>query len=343
MSMVRVNIHIFLTVSLLAAGARPRELGIKIGVGEPGKWDAITDVEGVRVGHATLRDAHTGVTAILPHGGNLFREKVTAAIEAFNGFGKITGVTQVRELGELETPIVLTSTLSVWRAADALVGWVLAQNPDAVSVNPVVGETNDSMLSDIRARPIGDKEVRAAIGGAKSGPVEGGCVGAGAGTVALGWKGGIGTASRKTDKGMVGVLVQTNFGGRLTVAGVPVWKELAAPKPAEKGSIIIVIATDAPLDARQLGRLARRAELGLARVGGAMSHGSGDYAIAFATQKGTFADDQMGALFDGVAEATEEAILDSLFRAQTTVGFKGRKVEALPVERVLEILKRRQP
>jgi D-aminopeptidase len=314
---------------------------VQIGVLEPGANDAITDVGGVRVGHATLRDAHTGVTVILPHGGNLFREKVPAAIEAFNGFGKITGVTQVRELGELETPIVLTSTLSVWRVADALVSWVLAQNPDAVSVNPLVAETNDSMLSDIRARPIGEREVKAALAAARGGPVEGGCVGAGAGTVALGWKGGIGTASRKAGSWMVGVLVQTNFGGRLTVAGVPVWKELTAPKPPDKGSVIIVVATDAPLDARQLGRLARRTELGLARTGAAMSHGSGDYAIAFATTKGSVADDAMGPLFDAAAEATEEAILDSLFRAQTTVGFRGRKVEALPVARVLELLKSR--
>ena len=361
-----------LVVAASPAGRRPRarEAGVVVGVLPSGPLDAITDVVGVKVGHTTLVDGEsvrTGVTVILPHGGNLFQDKVPAAVVVANGFGKLTGVTQVQELGTLETPIALTGTLNTWRVADALVGWTLAQpgNAEVVSVNPVVGECNDGTLSDGRLRPVGQEQVLAALAAAVSGPVAEGSVGAGTGTICMGFKGGIGTASRKLPASLggwtVGVLVQTNFGGGcLTVAGVPVGaelgcvpfrKELAA---AEAGSCMIVVATDAPLDARELRRVAARAPLGLARVGSFASHGSGDYAIAFSTHPAcrasheargvrtapVLADPDLSPVFMAVVEATEEAVYNSLFAATTVHGFEGHTSEALPVDRVLEILTR---
>jgi D-aminopeptidase len=335
----------------VAQPARPRarEAGVVIGRLAPGPLNAITDVEGVRAGHATLvrgGAVRTGVTAILPHGGNLFREKVPAAIEAFNGFGKLMGSTQVNELGEIETPILLTSTLNVPRVADALLDYMLALpgNEQVRSINPVVAETNDGFLNDIRGRHAGREEVFAAIRDAASGPVEEGAVGAGTGTVAFGWKGGIGTSSRRTGAGhMVGVLVQSNYGGDLTIAGVPVNRELRAPPSPGGGSVIAVIATNAPVDARNLKRLAARAALGLGRTGASGSNGSGDYAIAFSTQRAPaklLANDEMSPLFEAVIEATEEAVINSLFKARTATA-NGRTVEALPLEKTLEILRRR--
>jgi len=373
-----------------AAQERPRarEAGVIVGIFEPGPLDAITDVAGVRVGQVTRSEGdgptaiRTGVTAILPHGGDLFHERVPAAIVVGNGFGKLLGVTQLRELGELETPVLLTCTLCVWRAADAMVDWLLRQPGmgDVRSINPVVGETNDGFLSDIRARPIRPEDVVAALEGAKVGPVQEGAVGAGTGTVAFGFKGGIGTASRRLPAAYggynVGVLVQTNFGGILTVNGAPVGRELgkfafqqatssgaspASPRapggrevPADRGdgSCMIVVATDAPLDARNLDRLATRALAGLARTGSSMSNGSGDYVIAFSTaesvrrrpgqQPRTIQDlpnDGISPLFEAAIEATEEAIYDSLFKATTVTGAQGT-VEALPLARTLDILKK---
>ncbi|TFG66517.1 MAG: S58 family peptidase [Gemmatimonadales bacterium] len=331
---------------------RPREAGIRIGTFPPGPWNAITDVPGVLVGHATLirgDSIRTGVTAILPHDGDLFRDRVRAAIVVGNGFGKLVGLSQVQELGELETPVLLTGTLSVFRAADALVDTLLltAGNENIRSINPVVGETNDGFLSDIRARPIGSTEVRAALRNATSGPVLEGAVGAGTGTTALGYKGGIGTASRRvtSNTGMytVGVLVQTNFGGSLVIDGVPVGRMLKNGSPHDRaggGSIMLVIATDAPLEHRQLERLASRSFGGLSRAGASLSHGSGDYAIAFTVSGdppdygGGFLSD----LFVGVMEATEEAIVASLFAARTTSGHLGSS-EGLPVGRVLKLLR----
>ncbi len=355
-------------------GTRPRarEAGVVIGTLQPGPNNAITDVAGVGVGHATLiegRRLHTGVTAIVPHPGNLFRERVPAAIVVGNGFGKLTGVTQVQELGELETPILLTGTLSVWKAADAMADFLLRQPgmQDVRSINPVVGETNDGYLSDIRARPIDAALVERALTTLSYGAVAEGDVGAGAGTVAFGWKGGIGSSSRVLDAQAggytVGVLVQSNFGGQLTIAGVPVWTSLpdparyrdtpgaAAPSTGD-GSIMIVVATDAPLDPAGLQRLARRALVGLARTGSVMSNGSGDYVIAFSTARQNRRDPEaalqpaqsvaaarMTPLFQAVAEASEEAIIDSLFRAHTVVGDRGT-VPALPLAPVLERLRR---
>lgn len=337
---------------------RPREAGIRIGDLAPGPGNAITDVPGVLVGHATLAEGdslNTGVTAILPHGGDLFRERVRAAIVVGNGYGKLVGLSQVQELGELETPILLTGTLSVFRAADALIDTLLRVpgNEEIRSINPVVGETNDGYLSDIRARPIGAEQVRAALRDASSGPVAEGAVGAGRGTRALGYKGGIGTASRVVEAGAdawtVGVLVQTNFGGSLIVDGVPVGALLAEDRRASEphdarggGSIMIVIATDAALDHRHLERLAERSFGGLARAGASLSHGSGDYAIAFSVDRGRAEIPGGGALsrlFVAVRDATEEAIVASLFAAETTEGLHGT-AEALPVRRALEILER---
>ncbi len=369
---------------------RARELGITVGVIPTGTLNAITDVEGVLVGHTTLirgDNVRTGVTAILPHGGNLFREKVPGAVFVGNGFGKLAGSTQVNELGEIETPILLTSTLSVPRVADFVMDHMLALpgNEDVPSINPLVGETNDGYLNDIRGRHISRDDVFAAIKGAKGGPVAEGAVGAGTGTVAFGFKGGIGTASRKLPARLggftVGVLVQSNFGGVLTINGAPVGRELdryylkdelaappsqPSPQPpgqlqsqeiAADGSIIIVIATDAPLDARNLNRMAARAMMGLARTGAAGSNGSGDYAIAFSTAPDlrirpvsqnersvprtikTLGNDAASPLFLAVIEATEEAIYNSLFRA-TTMSGRGRTVEALPLDRTIEILRK---
>ena len=351
---------------------RAREAGVVVGVFEPGPLNAITDVAGVLVGQVTLREAdsvRTGVTAVRPHPGNAYLERVPAAIHVLNGFGKLLGVTQVRELGELETPILLTCTLCVWRAADAMVGWMLEQPgmAEVRSINALVGETNDGYLNDIRARPLRAEHVVTALERASGGPVEEGAVGAGTGTVAFGWKGGIGTSSRllPADLGgyTVGVLVQTNYGGVLTIAGAPVGQALgrhsfrrAAAAPAERdptadGSVMIVVATDAPLDARQLERLAVRAGVGLARTGATVSNGSGDYVIAFSTAPevrrapgaspaGTLVgNDAMTPLFQAVAEATEEAVYNSLFRATTTSGHGGT-VEALPLDATLDVLRR---
>lgn len=362
---------------------RTRDIGLKVGVLPTGPLNAITDVQGVLVGHTTLvrgENVRTGVTAILPHNGNLFREKVPGAVFVGNGFGKLAGSTQVNELGEIETPIVLTSTLSVPRVADYLIDYMLALpgNEQVQSINPLVAETNDGYLNDIRGRHISRDDVFAALKAAKSGAVEEGSVGAGTGTVAFGFKGGIGTASRKLPARLggytLGVLVQSNFGGVLTINGAPVGQELGryylkddvAPAQRDQspdGSIIMVVATDAPLDARNLRRLAARAMMGLGRTGGSGSNGSGDYVIAFSTapevrirlsnqsqrdaqRDGGLAhdlkllgNDSMSPLFLAAIEATEEAIYNSLFKATTTTG-KGHTVEALPMDRTLEILRK---
>ncbi|MCU1275534.1 MAG: L-aminopeptidase DmpA [Bryobacterales bacterium] len=340
---------------------RLREVGVKVGILPTGPLNAITDVAGVLVGHATLirgDNVRTGVTAVLPHTRNLFREKVAGAVFVGNGFGKLTGSTQVNELGEIETPILLTSTLNVPRVADALLDFMLSLpgNEDVRSINPVVAETNDGYLNDIRGRHAGRAEVFAAIQGAKSGPVEEGAIGAGTGTVAFGFKGGIGTSSRRLPASLggytVGVLVQTNYGGVLTIAGAPVGRELGryylkdelgsqGDGNSADGSVIVVIATDAPADHRNLKRMAARSMMGLARTGSAGSNGSGDYAIAFSTAHGTVpvSNDNMSPLFLAVIEATEEAVYNSLFRASTMTG-NGHTVEALPVEKTMEILKK---
>jgi len=345
---------------------RARDIGIVVGSIPTGPLNAITDVAGVRVGHTTIArgdSINTGITAILPHGGNPFRDKVPAAIVVGNGFGKLAGSTQVNELGELESPIVLTCTLCVPRAADAVLTWLLGLpgNEDVRSANPVVGETNDGFLNNIRARPISEADVLSAIRGAADGPVAEGAVGAGRGTVAFGWKGGIGTSSRKLPEKWggwtAGVLVQTNFGGDLRIGGVPieirVGAQHAAPLPTNgDGSIIIVIATDAPLDHLRLVRLAKRALAGLARTGSSMSNGSGDYVIAFSTARPppsqfdrptatleVVTNDGMSPLFQAVADATEEAIYNSLLRAETVRGYRG-VVRALPVDSTITILKR---
>ena len=365
---------------------RAREAGVIVGVLQPGALNAITDVGGVSIGHTTLirgDNVRTGVTAILPHNGNLFREKVPGAVFIGNAFGKLAGSTQVNELGEIETPIMLTSTLNVPRVADALIDYMLGLpgNEDVQSINPLVGETNDGYLNDIQGRHVGREEVFAAIKNARGGPVEEGVVGAGTGTVAFGFKGGIGTSSRKLPASLggytVGVLVQTNFGGILTINGAPVGRELGRYYLKEQlsskdfrskgptnlslsnspdGSVIIVIATDAPIDHRNLQRLAARSMMGLARTGAAGSNGSGDYAIAFSTapelrirtaadNRGSksnvilLSNDGMSPIFLAVIEATEEAIYNSLFRATTTTG-RGHTVDALPIDRTLEILRR---
>ena len=355
---------------------RAREAGVIVGVLPTGPLNAITDVDGVLVGHTTVirgDNIRTGVTAILPHGGNLFREKVPGAVFVGNGFGKLAGSTQVNELGEIETPILLTSTLSVPRVADFLMDYMLALpgNEDVVSINPLVAETNDGYLNDGRGRHISREDVFSAIKNAKGGAVAEGSVGAGTGTVAFGFKGGIGTSSRKLPARLggytVGVLVQSNFGGVLTINGAPVGRELGRyylkdELATEKqnhpdGSIIIVIATDAPLDARNLNRLAARAMMGLGRTGAAGGNGSGDYAVAFSTAAEvrirplarneantprsvkSLANDAVSPLFLAVIEATEEAIYNSLFRATTTTG-SGQTVEALPLDRTLEILRK---
>ena len=326
---------------------------------EAGPLNAITDVAGVRVGHATVirgDNIRTGVTAILPHGGNLFREKVPAAIVVANGFGKLAGSTQVNELGEIETPILLTSTLNVPRVADALIDFMLAipGNENVRSINPVVAETNDGTLNDIRSRPVGRDDVFAALKSASGGPVEEGSVGAGTGTIALGFKGGIGTSSRRVSGYTIGVLVQTNFGGSLTIAGVPVGEELraaAGASPAgtregagphtDHGSCVMVIATDAPVDARNLKRIAARAIMGMARTGASGSNGSGDYAIAFSTARGKplLSNEAMSPLFLATIEATEEAIVDSLVKATAVTG-NGHTAEAVPIDPTREILRR---
>ncbi len=359
-----------LTVPLRAQSEdrpRARDIGVAPGVMAPGNMNAITDVPGVLVGQVTLREGdgvRTGVTAILPHGGNLFRDKVPGAIHVANGFGKLTGISQVKELGEIETPIVLTCTLCVPRAADAVMTHAIDENPDLRSVNPVVGETNDGFLNDIRSRPVTEAHVLEAIRTASGGAVEEGAVGAGTGTVTFGWKGGIGTSSRVLPGALggytVGVLVQTNYGGVLQILGAPVGVELdqyflrdALDRGDADGSIMIVVATDAPLTDRNLERLAVRAVSGLARTGASMTNGSGDYVIAFSTAESVrrtperraeahmvevLPNDRTSPLFQAVAEATEEAIYNALFRAETTTGHRGT-VEALPLERVREVLR----
>jgi D-aminopeptidase len=336
---------------------RARQLGLIVGVLPAGALNAITDVAGVAVGHTTIvrgSDIRTGVTAILPHTRNLFREKVPGAVFVGNGFGKLAGSTQVDELGEIETPILLTSTLAVPRTADAVIDYMLALpgNEDVRSINPVVGETNDGTLNDIRGRHITSSDVANAIKDAKTGPVAEGAVGAGTGTVAFGFKGGIGTSSRKLPESLggytVGVLVQTNFGGILTINGAPVGKELGQYylkdelEPPPRGSCMIVIATDAPIDSRNLSRLGSRSMLGMGRTGSSASNGSGDYAIAFSTVRqpaSLLSNDAMSPLFEAVIEATEEAIYNSLFRAETMTG-SGRTIQALPLDKTVEILRR---
>lgn len=395
-----------LTLMIQAGIERPRprarDLGIVVGILPPGKNNAITDVAGVRVGHTTLikgDNVRTGVTAILPHAGNLFQEKVPAAIHVGNGFGKLMGSTQVNELGEIETPILLTNTLNVPKVADALLDWMLQLpgNEQVRSINPVVAETNDGFLNDIRGRHVGRDEVFAALRAAKDGTVEEGSVGAGTGTVAFGFKGGIGTASRALPQTLggytVGVLVQANFGGVLTINGAPVGRELgiyylkeqlegrrvstnnvrqAASLPLSPeeviaedqqqagslpdnadGSIIMVVATDAPLGHRNLQRLASRAMLGLARTGSPATNGSGDYVIAFSTAQQnrvraaeavrsiqTLGNEAMSPLFQATVEATEEAVYNALLRATTITGRDAHLVEALPIEKTVAILRK---
>jgi D-aminopeptidase len=388
-----MGLRIFLVICWLTAGSllsaqeatrpRARDLGIEIGVIPPGPLNAITDVAGVKVGHTTLvrgENIRTGVTAVLPHSGNLYKERVPGAVFLGNAYGKLAGSTQVNEMGEIETPILLTATDSVPRVADALITYIfnIKGNENILSVNPVVGETNDGWLSDIRSRPITPDDVFAAVNNATGGAVEEGAVGAGTGTVAFGFKGGIGTSSRRLPTSLggytVGVLVQTNFGGNLIIAGVPVGKELgktypqisaneanppfsrtsgARTKPTSvDGSCMMVVATDAPLDHRNLSRLAARAMMGLARTGSSESNGSGDYVIAFSSSpdvridpakplyqpKELLSNESMSPLFEAVIEATEEAIDNSLFRAHDMTG-NGHTVKALPIEQTVELLR----
>lgn len=358
------------------ARVRARDLGVAPGIFAPGRHNAITDVAGVRVGQVTLKEderIRTGITAILPHPGNAYRSRVPAAVHVGNGYGKLIGSTQVNELGELESPILLTCTLCVWKAADALAAWMLEQPgmEKVQSINVVVGETNDGGLNDIRARPITIDSVLRALAAATDGPVQEGSVGAGTGTVAFGWKGGIGTSSRVLPKSLggwtVGVLVQSNFGGVLQVSGAPVGRELeryafrdAMAANADRddlgrdtgdGSIMIVIATDAPIGDRNLRRLASRGMMGLGRTGSSASNGSGDYVIAFSTaesvrrtfgaervQSSELANDQMSAVFQASVDAVEEAIYNSLFMATTMHG-NGETVEAVPLDRVRNVLR----
>ena len=375
------SVGMSLLLALVAAAAsgqdesarpRARDLGIAPGVLAPGPLNAITDVTGVKVGQTTLVQGdlvRTGVTAVLPHAGNLFQDKVAGAVFVGNAFGKLAGSTQVDELGTVETPIVLTNTVAVGVAVDAVIGWTLSQpgNADVRSVNALVGETNDGGLNDIRGQHVSRDHVLAAITSARGGPVEEGSVGAGTGTQCLGWKGGIGTASRVvpalSGTYTLGVLVQTNFGGVLTIDGVPAGKALGrhafaptrpgADRDGGDGSCMIVVATDAPLDARDLKRLAARAVFGLARTGSSYSNGSGDYAVAFTTSpdlrtrfgerapraRTILPPDGVSTLFEAALEATEEAVYNSMFRA-TTVTAGSRTVEAIPIDRVRELLKR---
>lgn len=347
---------------------RVRDYGIEIGILRPGKYNAITDVKGVKVGHVTLRegsDIRTGVTAILPHSGNIFQKKVPAAIYIGNGFGKLAGYSQVKELGNIETPVILTNTLSVPAAAEGLIIHALNQpgNEGVLSVNAVVGETNDGWLNDIRGLHVKPAHVSEAIENAKEGPVKEGNIGAGTGTIGFRYKGGIGTSSRvipeKAGGYTVGVLVQTNFGGVYDLNGVPVAEELdVLPRSYSydtDGSCMIVVVTDAPLEPRNLERLAKRAMMGLARTGGIASNGSGDYVIAMSVAEENFIphssgdpvrtisalrNDEMSPLFLAVIEATEEAIHNSLFAAETMTGRDGHTIEALPVDRVIDIMKK---
>jgi D-aminopeptidase len=367
---------LLLAAPVTAPEGRPRlrDLGVRPGVLPTGRWNSITDVVGVRVGHRTIVEGssvRTGVTAILPHGENLFRRKAPAGVFVGNGFGKATGFLQIRELGNVESPIVLTNTLAIAPAVEAVVSWTLARpgNEDVRSVNAVVGETNDGRLNDIRARRVTSADVLAAIEAAKTGPVEEGSVGAGTGTVAFGWKGGIGTASRALPGNLggwiLGALVQTNFGGALTIDGVRVGELLGKysfrseleglSRDDDGGSCMIVLATDAPLSSRNLERLAGRGVLGLARTGSFMDSGSGDFVIAFSTRNlevhapkertrriDDVHHDFTGALFLAAVEAVEEAVGNSLTRATTVVGHGGRRAEAIPIDRLKDLLARRQ-
>jgi len=360
---MRILITTAVALALTQGAERPRarDLGITPGALPTGALNAITDVEGVRVGHVTLVEGdriRTGVTAILPHGGNVFQEKVAGAVFVGNAFGKLAGSTQVEELGTIETPIILTNTLSVAAGIEGAVRWTLGQrgNEQVRSVNALVGETNDGGLNDIRGMHVRPQHVVDAITKATSGPVAEGSVGAGTGTVAFGWKGGIGTSSRKVGDYTVGVVVQTNYGGTLRIdgrlIGGPGRSGGAAPNP-EHGSCMIVVATDAPLDARDLKRLAARAVFAMARTGSSYSNGSGDFAIAFSThpslrvtmgasapqQRAILPTDGVSRLFAAVLDATEEAIYNSLLRATTVTG-NGRTVEALPIDRVKTALAR---
>ncbi len=374
---------LMLTVAVGSAQAPPnrpraREAGVVVGVLQPGPLNAITDVAGVLVGQVTVVEGdsiHTGVTVIKPHSGNVFTDRVPAAIYVGNGFGKLMGLSQVRELGELETPILLTCTLCVWRAADAMVDWLLRQPgmEGVFSINPVVGETNDATLNNIRLRPIKPEHVVRALESAAGGPVSEGSVGAGAGTGAFAWKGGIGTSSRQLPASLggytVGALVQTNYGGILTINGAPVGRELGQyifrrqlestdqPKPGDGvgdgGSCMMVIATDAPLDARNLERLAKRAVGAMIRTGSPMYNGSGDYVIAFSTAASVrrridqparepsagISNDAASPVFLAAVEATEEAVYNAMFKATTVKGFRGT-YEALPLEPTLAILRK---
>ncbi len=379
-----------LTILAVAAGVlagqaerpRARDLGIRPGAGTPGPLNAITDVPGVRVGQTTIirgENVRTGVTVVLPHAGNLFLEKVPGAVFVGNAFGKLAGSTQVQELGTIEAPIVLTNTLAVGTAIEAVVRWTLAQpgNESVRSVNALVGETNDGGLNDIRGLHVRREHVEAALAGARDGPVEEGAVGAGTGTTAFGWKGGIGTSSRRVrqdaQEWTVGVLAQTNYGGRLTIAGVPVWREMdprgdggqrldrppeggshrsGPSRTPDDGSCMIVVGTDAPLDARDLERLAARAIFAMARTGSAYANGSGDYAIAFSTHpslrvtadpapqaRTVLPTEGVSGLFEAVLDATEEAIYNSLLKAVDTTG-SGRTVRAVPIARLTDTLKK---
>ena len=366
---------------MVANGARPcaRDIGIDIGILKPGRWNAITDVRGVKVGHVTLVEGEgrlipgrgpvrTGVTMILPHDGNLFWEKVPAAAYVLNGFGKSIGLHQVNELGNLETPIALTNTLNAPLAADALIEWSIGHNPQigigTGTVNPVVGEVNDGSLNDIQGCHVRKEHVFWAIANATSGAVEEGSVGAGTGSTCMGWKGGIGTSSRvlppKRGGYTVGVLVQTNFGGVLTVNGAPVGRELGRYAGSrdfpyeipEDGSVMVVVATDAPLDHKQLERLAKRVGLGLARTGFYSSNGSGDFFIAFSTARRiphdsplilkteVVSNDAMSPLFLAVVEATEEAVINSMLKATTVTGRDGRTVDAIDIDRLLVVMRK---
>ncbi len=361
---------LLLVPTMSDARPRAREAGIEIGILPPGPLNAITDVAGVEVGHVTLIEGdtiRTGVTAILPHGGNLYQDKVPAGFAVANGYGKFMGSTQIDELGEIETPILLTNTMSVPEAAAGIIEWTIAQpgNEEVRSVNAIVGETNDGYLNDIRARRVRREDAVAAIEAAQPGPVLEGSVGAGTGTIAFSWKGGIGTSSRRLPDKLggytVGVLVQSNYGGNLVVDGVPVGEALGQyylkdeiASDAADGSVIIVIATDAPLSDRNLKRLARRAFVGIARTGSPITNGSGDYAVAFSTSEAvrrtparreapsTIAElpnEMMSPLFQAAAEATEEAVINSLFASETMDGHRGR-IEALPIDEVVRLYQR---
>lgn len=368
-TLILIFFLLFTFSSMAQEKKRARDYGIEIGVLNTGVLNAITDVPGVKVGHQTLikaENVRTGVTAILPHSGNIFQSKIPAAIYIGNGFGKLAGISQVKELGNLETPIILTNTLSVPMGIQGVVKYTLGLkgNENVQSVNAVVGETNDGYLNDIRGMHVTESDIITSIENAQSGPVKEGNVGAGTGTVAFGFKGGIGTSSRKLPKSVggytVGVLVQTNFGGVLSINGAPIGKELNQypfRNAIEKsdGSCMIVILTDAPLDARQLDRVAKRAMMGLARTGGIASNGSGDYVVAASTAESNripyqtkekldkgdvLRNDAMSPLFMATIEATEEAIINSLFAAETMVGRDEHSINALPLKRVLEILKK---